>query len=157
MRRNLKGLAILVTAVTLAWSGWATPALGQSARVDKVSNKNFEATVKQVETALKSKGMMIVATIDHQNMMKMVGASTNGSKTIEFGKPDMGKMLFAADPGAVLEMPGKLYVWERPDGKTAVSYQKYSAAFAAYGKEDLRKIGQMMDMVLEEVVAEATR
>ncbi len=157
MRTHRKGLAILVTAFTLAWFGWATPVLGQSARVDKTSNKNFETTVRQVETALKSKGMMVVATIDHQNMMRMVGVSVKGSKTIEFGKADMGKMLFAADPGAVLEMPGKLYVWERPDGKTAVSYQKYSAAFAAYGKEDLRKIGQMMDMVLEEVVAEGTR
>ncbi len=157
MRNSLKALVIGGTALGIAWFGWASSALAQSARVDKVSNKNFDATVKQVETALKSKGMMIVATIDHQNMMKMVGASVKGSKTIEFGKPDMGKMLFAADAGAGLEMPGKLYVYERADGKTVVSYYKPSAGFAGYGKEDLTKIGQMMDMMVEEVVAVATR
>ncbi len=157
MRNTLKALAVVSTALSLMWSAGAAPASAQSARVDKVSNKNFETTVKQVEVALKSKGLMIVATIDHQNMMKMVGMNVKGSKTIEFGKPDMGKMLFAADPGAVLEMPGKLYIYERADAKTVVSYYKPSVGFAAYEKEDLKKIGQMMDMMVEEVAAEATK
>jgi len=151
----MKVLAVVSTALILALA--QGPAFAQSARVDKASEKSFETTVKQVETALKSKGMMIVATIDHQNMMKMVGMSVKGSKTIEFGKPDMGKMLFAADAAAGLELPGKIYVYERGDGKTVVSYSKASAGFAAYGKEELKKIGQMMDMMLEEIAAEATK
>lgn len=157
MKTTLKSLLLVATAFALAWFGWAPLALAQSARVDTVSNKNFEATVKQVETTLKSKGMMVVAIIDHQNQMRMVGANVKGSKTIEFGNADMGKMLFAADPGAILEMPGKLYVYERADGKTVVSYHRPSAGFAAYGKEALTKIGQMMDMTVGEVVAEATK
>ncbi len=157
MRNPLKALVIGGSALSIAWFGWASSALAQSARVDKLSARDFAATVRQVETALKSKGMMIVATVDHQNMMKMVGVNVKGSKTIEFGKPDMGKMLFAADAGAGLEMPGRIYVHERADGKTVVSYYKPSVAFAAYGKEDLKKIGQMMDMMVEEVVADATR
>lgn len=157
MRTALKNVLTTAMVLGIAWLTGTSAALAQSSRVDKVSTKGFEATVRQVETALKGKGMMVVATIDHQNMMKMVGVSVKGSKTIEFGKPDMGKMLFAADPGAALEMPGKVYVYERADGKTVVSYHKPSIAFGAYAKEDLKKIGQMMDMMLEEIVAEATR
>ncbi|MBI3637822.1 MAG: DUF302 domain-containing protein [Candidatus Rokubacteria bacterium] len=126
-------------------------------RVDKVSSSDFARTVQQVETALKGKGMMIVATIDHQNMMRMVGASLKGAKTVEFGKPDMGKMTIVPNPESGLEMPGRIYVWERGDGKTVVSYYRTAPAFAAYGKDNLKMAGDMMDKMLDEIVAEATK
>ncbi len=148
-----KSLALAVALVGSAALAHAEPAN----RVDKVSNADFARTVQQVETALKSKGMMIVATIDHQNMMRMVGANLKGSKTIEFGKPDMGKMTVAPNPESGLEMPGKLYVWERGDGKTVVSYYRASPNFAAYGKDNLKMAGEMMDKMLDEIVAEATK
>jgi uncharacterized protein (DUF302 family) len=126
-------------------------------RVDKVSSSDHARTVQQVETALKGKGMMIVATIDHQTMMRRVGSSIKGAKTIEFGKPDMGKMTIVANPEAGLEMPGRIYVWDRGDGKTVVSYYRAAPAFAAYGKDNLKMAGEMMDKMLDEIVAEATR
>jgi len=130
---------------------------GDENRVDRVSNGGFAQTVQRVETALKGKGMMIVATIDHQNMMRMVGASIKGSKTIEFGKADLGKMTVVPNPEVGLEFPGKIYVWERGDGKTVVSSYRQAPAFLAYGKDNLRMAGEMMDKMLDEVVAEATR
>jgi len=158
MRTTLKSLALVATALALAWSGWTTPALAQSlARVDKLSNADFARTVRQAETALKSKGMMIVAEINHQSMMGMVGASMKGSKTIEFGKPDLGKMTVVPNPEVGLEFPGKIYIWERGDGRTVVSYYRPGPAFAAYGKENLKAAGEMMDKMLEEIVAEATK
>jgi uncharacterized protein (DUF302 family) len=150
-----KGFAL---ALVLAALGAASLVHAEPAnRVDKVSNSDFARTVQQLETALKGKGMMIVATIDHQNMMRMVGASLKGSKTIEFGKPDMGKMTIAQNPESGLEMPGKIYVWERGDGKTVVSHYRAAPAFAAYGKDNLRMAGEMMDKMLDEIVAEATK
>jgi uncharacterized protein (DUF302 family) len=84
--------ATVVIALALVLLGSVVLAGGESSnRVDRVSSKDFAQTVRQAETALKGKGMMIVATIDHQNMMRMVGASIGGSKTIEFGKADMGR------------------------------------------------------------------
>ncbi len=126
-------------------------------RVDRVSNSGFAETVQRVETALKSRGMMIVATIDHQNMMRMVGASIRGSKTIEFGKADLGKMTVVPNPEVGLEFPGKIYIWERGDGKTVVSYYRPAPALAAYGKDNLKMAGEMMDKMLDGVVAEATK
>ena len=157
MKTTLKSLLLVATVFALAWSGWVPLAHAQSARVDKVSTSGFEKTAKQLETALKSRGMMVVATIDHQNMMKMVGGSIKGSKTFEFGKPDMLKMVMPSDPAAGLELPHKIYVYERADGAVAVSYYKASAGFSAYGKDQLKMVGQMVDKMLEEIVAEATK
>jgi uncharacterized protein (DUF302 family) len=125
-------------------------------RVDRASARNFQTTVKQLETALQSRGFMIVARADHQNMLRMVGANTKGALTIEFGKPDMMKMQLPAHPEIGLEMPMRIYVWERADGKAIVSYRRPSAGFAAYGP-DLKTMGDMMDRMFDEIAADATR
>ena len=153
MMTNWKLIAL---ALSLALVGAVAPArAGAADRVDRVSNSDFGRTLQQVETALQGRGMMIVATIDHQNMMRMVGASIKGAKTIEFGKPEMGKMTIASNPESGLEMPGRLYIWERGDGKAVVSY--YKSRLTDYGKDTLKMAGDMMDKTLTEIVAEATR
>lgn len=125
-------------------------------RADRVSAGNFQTTVKQLETALQSRGFMIVARADHQNMLRMVGANTKGALTIEFGKPDMMKMQLPAHPEIGLEMPMRIYVWERGDGKTVVSYHRPSALFAAYGP-DLKMMGDMMDGMFDQIAGDAAK
>ncbi len=126
-------------------------------RIDKVSNKDFVATVKAVEITLQRNGFMVVATIDHQNMLRMVGASLKGSKTVEFGKAEMGKMLMPMAPEAGLEFPGRFYIWERGDGKTVVSYRKPSSGLSTYGNEMVTKMGGDMDQMWSMFAEEATK
>ena len=148
---------LALSLVPVFLSGRALAQTASLVRVDKVSGSSFDKTVSQLETALKGRGMMIVATIDHQNMMSMAGVRIKGSKTLEFGKPDMGKMVLTKSPEAGLETPGRIYVYERADGRTVVSYYKPSGGFASYGKEHTTMAGQMMDQMLEETVAEGTK
>lgn len=144
-------LATIVAAV-------AGPLTAQSSeRIDRVSAQNFETTVKQLETALQSNSFMIVARADHQNMLKMVGGTVRGARTIDFGKPDMMKTSLPAHPEIGLEMPMRFYVWERADGKTVVSYRRPSAIFGAYGQPDLKMMGDMMDGMLAQLAAAATK
>lgn len=152
----MKKIAVLTLAIVLLGAGsfaWAQSPV----RVDQVSNGGFDKTVKQLETALKARGLMVVAAIDHQNMMRMVGGSIKGSKTFEFGKPDMLKMVMPVELAAGLELPHKIYVYERADGKAVVSYYKPSTGFGAYGKDQLKMVGEMVDKMLDEIVAEATK
>ena len=148
-------LELTIAVVLLGWSGLAFAQAPE--RVDRVSNRGFEQTVKQLETGLKGHGMMVVATLDHQNMLRMAGTNIRGSKALEFGKPDMMQQVMSAHPDVGLEMPLRTYVYERTDGKTVVSYYKPSAAFGRYGTDDLKMMGQMMDKMLDEVVAEAIK
>ncbi len=146
--------ALLIATGLLA--GLAPVAAQSQDRVDRVSAQNFQTTVKQLETALQARAFMIVARADHQNMLRMVGANTKGALTIEFGKPDMMKMHLPAHPEIGLEMPMRIYVWERADGKTVVSYHRPSAVFAAYGP-DLKMMGDMMNGMFDQIVADATK
>ena len=155
IRYSKHWITALVLVLGLAAAGFSVAAAQD--RVDKVSNSGFEQTAKQLETAIKKRGMMIVATIDHQNMLRMVGANIRGSKTIEFGKPDMMKNILPENLDVGLEMPLRVYIYERADGKAAVSYYKPSIGFARYGRQPLAMAGQMMDMMLDEIGTEATK
>jgi uncharacterized protein (DUF302 family) len=136
---------------------YAQEKTGMPERIDKVSTKDFDATFKAIEKTLKTKGFMIVATVDHQNMLTMVGTKIKGSKTIEFGKPEMGKMLLPMSPEVGLEMPGRFYIWERGDGKTVVSYYRPSVGFSKYGNEMIAKMGADMDGMWSMIVEEALK
>jgi len=151
-----KSVLSLIGAILLLAFGTLSFAQ-ESDRIDKVSNRNFAATVKSVETTLQKHGFMVVTTIDHQNMMEMVGTKIKGSKTIEFGKTEMGKMLMPMAPEAGLEMPGRFYIWERNDGKTVMSYYKPSNGFSKYGNEMLTKMGNDMDGMWGMIAEEATK
>ena len=48
-------------------------------RVDQVSKSSFANTLKKVDSALKEEHMMIVARVDHKNMLLMVGANIKGA------------------------------------------------------------------------------
>ena len=146
-----------VLALTLTGPSGAWAQTGDASRVDKRANGPFKETVRKLEKALKSEGMMIVATIDHKNMLSMVGAKIPGATTIEFGKPDMGKMLLPMNPAIGLEMPGKIYVYETANGDVFVSYRKVGSQYATYGNPEVAKAGEMMDMMLEKFATAATR
>lgn len=146
----LAGMIALNSSVALAAEG--TGGAGR-VRVDTESKKGFKQTVEAVEKAVKSRGMMVVAKIDHQNMLTMVGVKIGGSTTIEFGKPDMGKMVLTMAPEAGLEMPGKIYVFEK-EGKTLISY--YKSNFVNYSP-DFTNVDEMMGMMVAEIVKEAAQ
>lgn len=157
VNRHMKTtMMMLGVATLLGLSALQVQAQGaDTTRVDKVSTKSFSDTLKAVEKVVKSEGMMVVAKIDQKKMLAMVGAKIKGATTIEFGKPEMGKMLLPMNPAIGLEMPGKIYVYETPDGKVTVSYRKVAAQHASYGDPDVAKAGQMMDMMAYKITSAA--
>ncbi len=142
------GAVLALFATTTTWAQQNDPD-----RVDKVSANSFSQTVTKLEAALKAEHMMIVAKVDHQKMLSMVGAKMNGAITVEFGKPEMGKMLLPMNAAIGLEMPGRIYVFETADGKVIVSFRKVASQYAAYGSPDVQKAGEMMDMMADSLTS----
>ncbi len=157
MKRQIGWFALTFVFLTLVLAPIPSASAQSVDRIEKISSSGFNQTVSALETAIKKRGMMIVATLDHQNMLRMVGGNIKGSKSLEFGKPDMMKSILPENPQAGLEMPLRIYVYERGDGKVAVSYYKPSAAFASYGKDPLKMAGQMMDGMLAEIVGDVAK
>lgn len=142
------GAVLALFATTTTWAQQ-----NDSNRVDKVSANSFSQTVKKLEATLQAEHMMIVAKVDHQKMLSMVDAKMNGAMTVEFGKPEMGKMLLPMNAAIGLEMPGRIYVFEAADGKVVVSFRKVAPQYAAYGSPDVQQAGEMMDMIVDKLTS----
>ena len=161
IRKNGTMFASLAVTVTLALVTFGAPAAwgqaGDGTRVDKPSRSSFSDTFKKLEATLKAEHMMVVAKIDHKNMLSMVGAKIKGSTTVEFGNPNMGKMLLPMDLAIGLEMPAKIYVYETSDNRVIVSFRKVAAQYASYGNPEVAKAGEMMDMMLDKITSAVTQ
>jgi uncharacterized protein (DUF302 family) len=153
----MKTMRIPLVAITLLTLAGGLYAQTDPNRAERLSKYPFAETVRNLESALKSEHMMIVAKIDHKKMLSMVGAKISGATTIEFGKPAMGKMLLPMNPAIGLEMPSKIYVYETSDGKVLISYRKVAGNFATYGSPDVANAGKMTDELAEKIIGTLAR
>lgn len=141
--------------VTLAMAGPARA--GEVVRIDQVSHKSFQDTVKHLEWGFGGHGLTVVAQLDYANMLKKIGVHVRRSRMFEVMRRPWAKTVFAHDSAAALDIPVRIYVYERDDGKTVVSYYRPSTLFSAYGKDRLRELGEELDTAVREMVHVATK
>ena len=79
-------------------------------------------TVEKIESAIRSKGIMLFARIDHSGEAAKAGLRMHFAQVIIFGSPKAGTPLMMAAPTLALDLPLKALVWEDADGKVWVSY-----------------------------------
>ena len=82
-------------------------------------------------------------------MQKMVGRNIRPAKGFAYFRPDLGTPIFQNDPRAALEIPFKLLVLERSDGKVVISYKKPSSTFEPY--KGLSKLGKRLDDLVDKL------
>ena len=79
-------------------------------------------TVARLEKAIKAKGMMIFAIIDHSGEAQKVNMPLNDEKVIVFGDPKVGTFLMQENPTIGMELPLRILVWENAEGLVQVAY-----------------------------------
>lgn len=121
------------------------------------SRNSFSDTVSKLKQAIQEKGMMVVFEANHKNMLAMIGQQSKESVTIGFGRPQMGGMLFGAEPKAALEMPLRVAVRELDNGDVLVLYYKPSYLFAHYRNKKLDSLAKEMDTMVTSLVSAATQ
>lgn len=119
-------------------------------QVMAMSKYDFNETVSRVKQAIEGENMMVLRTIDMQEMLKMVGLETKGMQTILFFHPRYGKEIYTKARMAGIEPPLKLSVMENEMGKVMVRYRKPSAIFAPY--KPLSDLGKELDEVVGRIV-----
>jgi uncharacterized protein (DUF302 family) len=141
---NLIFLSFILSAVFVNTSH----AAGSKQPVVLESSKSFANTVASIKKAMKKKGVAIIFEANHQNMISMVGGATTPSVAIGFAKPQLGNKLLSAESLAGIEMPMRIAVREKANGKVYVIYYKPSYLFAHYNNPKLNKLGKKMDKMI---------
>jgi uncharacterized protein (DUF302 family) len=90
--------------------------------VELESADNFTATLERITHAIESHGMTIFASIDHAAGARTVGLVMPQTIVLLYGNPKGGTPLMLAAPQAALDLPLRVLVREREDGKAVVAF-----------------------------------
>jgi uncharacterized protein (DUF302 family) len=145
--------------VTLGVAAVVTAGVARGAeivRTEYVSHRSFDHTIKRLEWGFGGYGITVVAQLDYPNVLRKARAQVRPARMFEVLRRPWVKAVFDSDVAAALDIPLRIYVSQRDDGKTVVRYYRPSSVFEAYGKDSLRKLGVELDAVLDEIVRVAT-
>jgi uncharacterized protein (DUF302 family) len=79
-------------------------------------------TVDLLKTAIPSKGMTVMAEIDHAAAAKGSGLVLRPTTVLLFGNPKSGTPLMQETQTIGIDLPLKILVWQSEDGVTWLSY-----------------------------------
>ena len=104
---------------------------------------------------MKSKGITVFATIDHQAAAKAVGEKLAPATVLIVGNPKIGTALMQEKPYAGIELPLKIFIWEQ-EKRIWISYRFITPMMELYRIEKqietARKIDTAMFHLIDEVV-----
>jgi uncharacterized protein (DUF302 family) len=79
-------------------------------------------TLARLESIVRSKGLSILARIDHSGDAAKAGLKMRPTELLIFGNPKSGTPLMVASPTAALDLPLKVLVWQDEDGEVRLSW-----------------------------------
>lgn len=150
-RRSSQVLAVFLLAMSTAGEG------AETARIARVSSKPFPSTIEHLEWQPGGYGITVVARLDYQSILGKVDVRVGKSQTIEILRRSWANVVLDSDAAAAINLPLRIYVHEREDGKTVVSYYCPSSLFADHANEALIALGRELDTLLEGIVRLATK
>jgi uncharacterized protein (DUF302 family) len=79
-------------------------------------------TIARLEGIVSSKGLTVLARIDHSGDATRVGLEMNPTELLIFGSSKAGTPLMVASPTAAIDLPLKALAWSDADGNVWLSY-----------------------------------
>jgi uncharacterized protein (DUF302 family) len=79
-------------------------------------------TLARLETIVQTKGLTILARIDHSGDAAKAGLTMQPTKLLIFGNAKSGTPLMIASPSVAIDLPLKALVWQDDDGMVWLSY-----------------------------------
>lgn len=121
----------------------------------KKSSHSVKVTLDRLETALKEKGIAVVARWDHAGAAKGVGMSLRPMEVLIFGNPKLGTPLMQSKPHAGADLPLRVLAWEDGKGQVWVAYTKADALAARYDIRDQDEVVKKMAAALDGLTDQA--
>jgi uncharacterized protein (DUF302 family) len=129
----------IATAMALAL---LLPAKAADELTIRPSRHTVKETVDRLTAALKDKGIVPVARVDHAAAAKAAGLELKPTEVLLFGNPRLGTPLMQASRHIAIDLPMKVLAWEDDAGKVWIGYTTPQALKARYtidGKDDVLK------------------
>lgn len=119
------------------------------------SPHGVEMTTNKLESALKHKGMTIIARVDHAENALLVGSTLRPTQLLIFGNPKVGTPMIRLAQSVGIDLPQKILVWEDENDQVWMSYNDPKFIAMRHGVNS--SLGPLSDIfhTLQQVVCEA--
>ena len=104
-----------------------------SAIVEHVGPHGFDATLGRVTEAIGRAGLTLFASIDHAAGAREFGMLMPPTTVLIYGHAKGGTPLMLASPSLALDLPLRVLVRERDDGKTVIAFHPAGAVLRRAG------------------------
>ena len=104
--------------------------------IEHVSVVPFQATLERLIEAIARAGLILFDRIDHAAGALQAGLEMPPSTVLTYGHPKGGTPLMLAAPLAALDLPLRVLVRVREDGRTAIAFHPIGALLRRAGVPD---------------------
>ena len=101
-----------------------------------VSALPFEDTLERLSDAITQAGLIVFDRFDHQAGARQAGLEMPPATVLSYGHPKGGTPVMLAAPLAALDLPLRVLVRVRDDGRTAIAFHPIAAVLRRAGVPD---------------------
>jgi uncharacterized protein (DUF302 family) len=101
-----------------------------------VSAVPFQATLDRATAAIAHAGLILFNTVDHQAGARDAGLEMPPATVLTYGHPRGGTPIMRAAPGTALDLPLRVLIRERDDGRTVVVFRPIAPVLRRAGVPD---------------------
>src|SRR6266403_2701397 len=134
---------------------WRANVMPADGLITLPSSHGPSETMSRLEAVVKTKGMSVLARIDHAAGAAKIGASLRPTEVLIFGNPKGGTPLMQSAQTIGLDLPLKALVWQDISGKTWLSYNDPAWLAQRHGPSGEAAVG-IMTAALHAVAIAAT-
>ena len=157
MTARLGTLAMILGVMVLPLSAGAA----DQGLITKRSNYSVPETVERFENALKAKGFMIFAELDHAGAATKYGLDLRPRTVVIFGNPKLGTGPMQKFPTLAIDVPPKALVWQDDQGAVWLTYNSAeylgTTIYPRHGLSMPPEARQALEQLLTEVNDQSTR
>ena len=119
------------------------------------SKHGFQDTQARLEAAIKEKGLIQFAKIDHADGAQKAGLKMQPATVTIFGNPKGGTPFMVAAPEAAIDFPLKALVWQDASGKVFVGYNTLTTIVARHNIKGQDELAKKLDGLLAAIAKAA--
>lgn len=149
MRQAIITLLAIIMIAPAAFAGMGL--------VTKKSAHSVTQTLDRLEGALKDKGIIIFARIDHAAGAKKAGMPLRSTELLIFGNPKLGTPLMQSKQTIGIDLPLKVLAWEDENGQVWLTYNAPNFLANRHGITDRAQVLAKMTEALQKLTDAATK
>ena len=132
---------------------FSLPLLAAEGLITKASANSVDETITKMKNVLASKGIKVMAEVDHQSNAAGVDLKMGKAKLLIFGNPKLGTPLMTSSITTAIDLPMKLLVWRDAEGKVWLAYndpQYFAKRHAIKDRDEvLKKMAGALNMLTD--------